>query len=298
MPGEKRRVDLSFPSSGRFIGRLVAPEGRSVADLRVWVRPEVAVRDGRRSLDGLFQEAITLDERGTFETGPLRSGQVSLFLFMPKEFQRSYSAAGPPDFFPSGALHLGRFTIPPGGDLREEISLVDRFPARLRFRVTCGGSPLIGAQVLLSTETHVQLEATTDVNASVDVPVLAGSWSISVYPPDRSWSYCLPDPVTVGWGDDEVVEIDASTSTATLTFMDTTSGEPLGRMRIGSRRAVSNLPFKHFVNAGTTDDEGRLAVTRTPGEYLFAPDPWTDKDAPEVQVSWTSRGPELDEVWF
>ncbi len=297
--GGRKEVSLSLVAPGKLVGRVVSPAGASPRGLRVWVRPEKPAGSAHLMFPSFRNDTTVLDEDGAFATGPLAPGDVSVYLFLPERFYSGLSTTGA-DRRPGGAIELGRVTIPEGEVVERDFVLADDFPGSVQVTAFSHGVPLDGVQVALVSADMAQLTATTGPDGRADpIPAFPGTWALHVSG-SNGWKYRHPERVEVRSGERVELDVDVEATEATLVFRDAITGDPLANRRIGCHASIEDriMTGIRYIAPLSTDGDGRLTLTLSPGEYRF--ELVGAKNAAsgrrEATLRWTADGPEVTEL--
>ena len=299
--GETKSVNLALPGSGRLVGRILASTGELPKGLRVWVLSADPDRAGTLPSRNL----PTVKPDGSFDSGLLKAGDVTVYLFPPANVQRGFSSSGGR---PLGAAELGTVSIPDGEVVERDFTLAAELPGTLRVTVRNHGQPLQSANLTLVAEDGGRLIAVTDAEGRTGpIPAFPGTWTVHVTDPGGAWTHEHPTPVGLPPGAERLVDIDVQATEASLTFMDIGTDEPLAHRKIAFAKFDPDRPeLPIWGNPSTTDGEGRFTVTLPPGEYRFVLDPVSPferiqqgEEAPEsreARVFWSVQGPDPERV--
>lgn len=289
--GEHGTVELELPAMGRIVGRVLTPPGSSLEGFRLWVRS--AETELRPTWQTAREHMAEVRADGAFGLGPLPAGESTLLLYLPVSLMQFVST---PSEAMTPALELEEVVIPAGGVLQHDISL-EHLPCA-RVVVTSWGAPLPGVDVLFSPQaTYLSLSRTrrsfgkTDAAGRAPPVLLLGqTWTVDVENPEQGWRHPHPEPIRAS-RDEPTIRIEVQPVEGALSLVDGGNATPL------AGRPVSIWPWgrafrgrSRLVIERETDDEGRLILTLTPGEYRI------EVGERKAIFRWTATGPASAEL--
>jgi RNA polymerase sigma factor (sigma-70 family) len=309
-------LELTLPAEAVLVGHLVGPPGCSTEGLHVLVAPASLTPDSLPFAMFTARAARSLDATGSFRSQTLPTGAVIPYLRLPLDPSS-----------PSGG-HLSIVTHGDGGLKHElaleavqlvagtnevELELFEEFPGCLEVTVIGDGNPLSGVKVELGPPIPPfgrggRRGFTDPAGGAARIVDFPGSRSLEISDDTAGWRYRHPDTVQVIAGTATPLEIEIELATAEL-IVHAANGEPLAGAAI-----QITFPEGHardrIGGVKTTDPDGAVETTLTPGEYtvyLLAEDA-SDQEAvkaaskllyreaplpPLVYVTWTGAGAQV-----
>ncbi|MCE9596148.1 MAG: carboxypeptidase-like regulatory domain-containing protein [Planctomycetes bacterium] len=268
----ERRVQLTLPASGFVHGRVLAPEGASLAGIRLRFVPDSfpgATKGRVFDFDWARKLCADLAADGSYRAGPLPAGGVSAALavehvFVPSGFEGSESTTG-------DEIDLGRFDLTPGADEEHDFDVRDRFPSSLRFTFDLHGrSPsAVVAELSVVHDTYLMTSAAGSLDARGAVtlgPAIPGDYVLSLRAVDASWIWFAPNLVHVSSNESRSTSYDIVLDDGELAVRTTNSSDLpamlFPRIRADAPLALTPIDAK-------LDARGRMRVSLQPGRYAF-----------------------------
>lgn len=281
---------LVLPPHGRLAGRILVPPGRSAAALVI--RLDYPDHDDAARIGFLPENRVQggeLTAEGDFELGPLPIGAVRLWYKCAKFDQPSTGVS----------FELGEVTIRDGQTTHVEFDERERFPGRLRIRVTLDGERQVTGKVRVEAERNAASRKLDPRGEIVFEDARPGPWHVSYLEPGGRWSYRGLEAWMVRPGETTEVDLYIFLHERNVMFLDPASGSPLRQAEVGWRTewpvpALGGARLNSIGGSAITDDEGCLTLEFPDGMVRFYRGvPAEGADLPYAEVSWTSDGTDL-----
>lgn len=260
---DAEHVELVLPAAGRLVGKILAPEGASFAQLALRVDPVV---EPAREFDELSMfdrtaAEVAIEADGSFRSAWAPAGEVKVSLRcplveIPTGRGSSMSTDGP-------AIELGSVMLSAEVETVREFDLRANFTGTVVARVRMKGVSAPGLSVALEGMERSSARGVTDSRGECRLgPVPPNRYRLVICPVDSNWLCVDPREIVVKSGETVTIDVEVTLFDGTFTLLDSKS-----------RKALANTPVvltfadTRFSARTTSDAEGRVKLALPAGRW-------------------------------